>query len=161
MRWQNFTQVMSGRAMLAPTIRAFFFDAAVGAAIGRPPVNIRSYVKQNASSVKISTMSPVGHGKKDSFKRCTELPLRQQRTSNARPYKTVVYCNLSFRQWRYTEQRQSILSGYRNTDTHDLKANRFPAAAGERSPRVRTRRRYPAGGRSHRRAPACRNRTST
>ena len=49
-----------GRAMLAPTIRAFFFDAAVGAAIGRPPVKIRSDVKQNASTVKISTLSPVG-----------------------------------------------------------------------------------------------------
>ena len=49
-----------GRAMLAPTIRVFFFYAAVGAAIGRPPVKIHSGVKQHASAVKISTISPVG-----------------------------------------------------------------------------------------------------
>ena len=38
--------VRNGRAMLAPTIRAFFFDAAVGAAIGRPPAD-RRLRKQN------------------------------------------------------------------------------------------------------------------
>ena len=35
--------------------------APVGAAIGRPYVKIRSDVKQNASAVKISALSPVGH----------------------------------------------------------------------------------------------------
>ena len=34
--------------------------APVGAAIGRPPVEIRSDVKQHASVEKISTISPVG-----------------------------------------------------------------------------------------------------
>ena len=39
----------------------FLNNAAVGAAIGRPPVKIRNDRKKSASAVKISAISPVGH----------------------------------------------------------------------------------------------------
>ena len=61
--------------------------APVGAAIGRPSVGICSDVKQHASAVKISAMSPVGLTRKRRFPfsmRIGRAP--NTRTSDARPY---------------------------------------------------------------------------
>ena len=64
--------------------------AAVGAAIGRPSVNIRSDEKKSASAVKTI---PVITG------RATEKSAAAVRTSNARPYGWWVNTARSFRQW--------------------------------------------------------------
>ena len=74
--------------------------APVGAAIGRPPVKIRSDAKQNASAEDITSIIT---GRDTAIATLAILnadwPCAEHRTSNARPYGWGFITALSFRQW--------------------------------------------------------------
>ena len=70
----------------------FLNNAAVGAAIGRPPVNVRSDVKQYAGAKAIiSNVTGRADAKTTISILNANRPCAEHRTSDARPYNNAVF----------------------------------------------------------------------
>ena len=78
--------------------------APVGAAIGRPPVKIRSYVKQNAGAkATISNITGRADAETTPAILNADWPCAEHRASDARPYGRGIKTALLFRNWKCTD----------------------------------------------------------